>query len=624
MGMVPEDHGANLTEWVSEYRPSGELVFSKDVRGLAKAFPYPWQFIHRVDLHNALKDLATRPAGKGVPAILHLKSKVVSVNTDQVSLTLEDGSTHVGDLLIGADGVHSKIRSLLVKKPPPEPSGSSAFRFTIPVELVRSDPVTARFVEKTGEMLLFYGLDRRIVVYPCRNNTLLNFVAMHPDEETAASTEEWNASASKELMLGCFTTYPEDVRALLAKVSPDDIKLWKLLDHEELGRENWVHGKLALIGDAAHAFLPHQGQGGAQAIEDGAALGALFPLGTLASDITRRLELFVKARYDRATMVQDFTRQAALKNSKSKDNVAAIDPMQFTEINFTHDAFDNAHGILLRELSKNALYRRMPLSFGPSPGPRQDLRGRARKPGKMSYKTSYITFRTHKSYISTLLPSDAISLPVRGSFATATFAVTRLANLDWLGGRGYSMFGLYIHGAVCEESNKSTGVESKSGGSITGDFLPVLFENRADPIITGREELGFSKVYATLEESSSSETSFSLSAGWDGTEFCNFTLDGLAEDLDQTPLIQNQVIHYKVIASSNEAQGVDAEYVTTSSPLPTFETERRWKASKAELNWTDLEGGELEQAFPTLANIVKGLRDIKIVEVLECGMKMSE
>ncbi|KAB8298738.1 hypothetical protein EYC80_000913 [Monilinia laxa] len=351
LGMIPEDHGANLTEWISEYRPNGELVYSKDVRSISKLYPYPWQLIHRVDLHSALKDIATSKEGKGAPAILHTRSRVASVDIEAPSLTLDDGSTHTADFIIAADGIHSKIRSLLIKDhPPPSPSGASAFRFLIPIDEIRADPKTAHFVEKQGEMLLFYGTDRRIVAYPCRNNTMLNLVAMHPEEETEASSEDWSQMASKDLMLCCYTSFTDDIRALIAKAAPEGIKLWNLLDHDELGKENWVHGKVALLGDAAHGFLPHQGQGGAQAIEDSAALGALFPLGTRSSDIEQRLNLYVEARYDRATLVQDFTRQAAFQTPRGKHGGKVMDPMQFIQVNFSHDAYDHAHGILLREL----------------------------------------------------------------------------------------------------------------------------------------------------------------------------------------------------------------------------------------------------------------------------------
>lgn len=352
--MIPEHHGANQTEWVSEYRPNGEMVFQKDVRPLSSVFPYPWQLIHRVDLHNALKDIAMSPEGKGHPVVLNLRSRVVSVNVDTPSLTLENGSMYTGDLFIGADGVHSKLRSFIAEDCPlPTPSGSSAFRFLIPADIIRADAKTAHFLERNGEMRLIYGTDRRIVIYPCRNNTLMNFVALHPDEETEAEGDNWDQVASKDSMLSCFSSYPEDVRILLGKASAETIKLWKLLDHDELGKDNWARGKACLLGDAAHAFLPHQGQGGAQAIEDGAALGAVFPLGTQVSDIPRRLELYVQARYDRATLVQGFSRQAAFKTSRGRHGGKVIDPMQFTEINFRHDAYDHAHEILIRELAKN-------------------------------------------------------------------------------------------------------------------------------------------------------------------------------------------------------------------------------------------------------------------------------
>ncbi|KAH9218657.1 hypothetical protein DL95DRAFT_434207 [Leptodontidium sp. 2 PMI_412] len=621
MGMVPEDHGANQCEWVSEYRPNGEQVFLKNVRMLAKAFPYPWQLIHRVDLHNALKDIATSSKGKGTPAVLNLRSRVVKVDVQSATLTLEDGTSHTGDFIIGADGVHSKIRGALIKDlPPPAPSGSSAFRFLIPVETIRSDPKTAHFVERTGELRLLYGDDRRIVVYPCKQNTQLNFVALHPDEESEASSEEWDQSASKELMLNVFRSYPEDVKAVLTKAAPEGINLWKLLDHDELGRENWVHGKVALLGDAAHAFLPHQGQGGAQAIEDAAAFGALFPFGTRPEDIPKRLEMYVQARYDRATMVQEFSRQAAFKTTRGKHGGKLMNPMQFTEVNFQHDAFDHAHGILLREIRKAASYQRMPLSFGPTPSPRQDLNGRPRTMGNHSYKTSFVTFRTHKSYLSTLLPSDEFAISAPGSWATATFSVSKLGNLDWLGGRGYSFFGLYIHDVTHSRAVEGPG-ENAASHEEKGDYLPVLFENLADPIITGREEINFPKVFATLEEQTST-SSYTISAGWEGTEFCQITLDGLVESAHAESVLQKPVLTCSS-SPSNDGKGVETLNCFSNPALPSQEGEKRWKAATANIRFTELEGKELEHAFPTLANIIKGLREIRVVEVLNAGVQES-
>lgn len=73
---------------------------------------------------------------------------------------------------------------------------------------------------------------------------------------------------------------------------------------------SFIVGRLAVIGDAAHPFLPHQGQGGGQAIEDASSLGAILPLGTSAGDVRRRLQLYNECRYDRAHQIQEFTRLA--------------------------------------------------------------------------------------------------------------------------------------------------------------------------------------------------------------------------------------------------------------------------------------------------------------------------
>jgi salicylate hydroxylase len=104
--MIPEDHGANVCEWVSQGKPNGEKYFSGDMRGLKFAFAYPWQLCHRIDLHNALKEIATREKGEGKPVVIHLQSKVAAVDVEKTTITLRDGKVVESDLIIGADGVH--------------------------------------------------------------------------------------------------------------------------------------------------------------------------------------------------------------------------------------------------------------------------------------------------------------------------------------------------------------------------------------------------------------------------------------------------------------------------------------------------------------------------------------
>lgn len=381
-------------------------------------------------------------------------------------------------------------------------------------------------------------------------------------------------------------------------------------------------GHVALLGDAAHPFLPHQGQGGAQAIEDSAALGALFPRGTSVSEISDRLKLYVESRYERATIIQQYSRDSAFKTKRSDHGGKLMDPMQFTGYNFDHDAFDHASSILKRHIASRALYRRMPLGLGPVPGPRQGLDGkrRAELDGNIRYQTTYVTFRTKKSYLSTLLPSADFNIKVQSGWTTATFSITKLSNLAWLGGRGYSHFGLYIHN-VGHTGNISGLSEKAENAEKTGDFLPVLFESMADPIITGREELGFSKVFATLE-ANQSETSYELSAGWEGTEFCNISLTDLRQQESAVAVPDPPLYHYKVLSSSSEANKVDAEYTTVSQlVLVHGAQEKRWSAGKAEIRFTELQGKEFELAFPTLANVIEGLRGVEVGQVLSSGIR---
>lgn len=296
-----------------------------------------------------------------------------------------------------------------------------------------------------------------------------------------------------------------------------------------------------------------------------------------------------------------------------------MNPMQFTKVNFNHDALDNAHGTLLREQRNAASYQRMPLSFGPIPSPRHDLSGRPRAMGSHSYKTSFVTFSTHRSYLNTLLPSNKFAISVKGSWATTTFSVSKLGNLDWLGGRGYSFLGRYIHDVTHTRAIKGSG-DKGVADETAGDYLPVLFENMADPIITGREEINFPKVFATLEEQLSA-SSYTLSAGWEGTEFCQINLEGLVESSDACSVLQTPML--TCTSSSSDGKAIETLNCFSSPALPSQEGEERWKAAKASIKFTDLDGIELEHAFPTLANIVKGLRGIKIVEMLNAGIQAS-
>lgn len=181
---------------------------------------------HRVKLHNKLKDVAIASG-----ASLHLSKAAVGIDKSAGKVTFDDGSFVLGDVIIGADGVHSITRRQLSPASQPFGSGKSAFRFLIPRESVLEDPQTRPYAETDGELVMVYHSDRRMVMYPTSNNSILNFVCIHPENETASTaTGSWNNNATKSMLLDVYKDFSEDFKAILAKSNEESLKIWKLLD----------------------------------------------------------------------------------------------------------------------------------------------------------------------------------------------------------------------------------------------------------------------------------------------------------------------------------------------------------------------------------------------------------
>lgn len=148
---------------------------------------------------------------------------------------------------------------------------------------------------------IFIAGDRRVVVYPCRDFKLLNIVCIHPENETKVNDDfGWQSPASVEDVMRVYSgRVPAQLEELFKLAQ--DVALWNLSSRDP--PKTFVKGKLALIGDAAHPTLPHQGQGAAQGLEDAVALGILVDKSATRTDLARRLEAYNQLRFERAVTV---------------------------------------------------------------------------------------------------------------------------------------------------------------------------------------------------------------------------------------------------------------------------------------------------------------------------------
>lgn len=178
---------------------------------------------------------------------------------------------------------------------------------------VLDDPECAHLVRALGSVDMWHGPESKVVIYPCVNNEMLNFVCIHPDSLTSTGVSQgWDQAVGKDTLLQVYEDYDPVVRKILAKADPETLKIWPLLDMETL--PTWVDHRLVLIGDAAHPFLPYRASGGAMAIEDGIALAVLLPEGVSKIDIPERLKLYEKARHERVTRIQEHSRESGRRH----------------------------------------------------------------------------------------------------------------------------------------------------------------------------------------------------------------------------------------------------------------------------------------------------------------------
>lgn len=196
---------------------------------------------------------------------------------------------------------------------------------------------------------------------------------------------------------------------------------------------------------------------------------------------------------------------------------------------------------------------RMPRVFGPLPGPRNVPKDRQNLPNNQTNLVIAVKALTDAKHLEALLPPEC----TLDGEPLVTMTMTFMSNIGWLAGRGYTILNVGFRIAH----------HSRSRGRLAGQFTPVLWENLADPIMTGREELGFSKIYADMPQPVIVGNSYAGTAGWLGFRFFEMEATELEEaPLDPPPA--EGAFHYKFVPRTAALGEADAAYLEYA-PRPT-------------------------------------------------------
>lgn len=276
-----------------EYRISRDGITGEETSRLpmSKAaeekYGAPQLTIHRADLLMALQDQI--PADK-----IHLGKRAASVidGDDTATMVFADGSRRDFDLVVGADGIHSAVRTALFGKDDPKFTGIVSYRSVFPVERGEGLRDLDAFTKWWGETT-----DKQIVTFPL---TLGKEIFVFATTAQSDWTEEgWTLEGDIDELRAAYTDFHPEAQALLAACET----VTKSALHVREPMPVWSGKRATLMGDAAHPMVPFMAQGACMAIEDAVVLARSLE-GVEQSGVAEALARYEAARKDRTAQIQ--------------------------------------------------------------------------------------------------------------------------------------------------------------------------------------------------------------------------------------------------------------------------------------------------------------------------------
>lgn len=235
---------------------AGELT-RLDLADLERTYGFPYMVIHRSDLHGTFLRAARRLG-------VDLRTGMAATGYANVTLpsghpgarvTFADGSTDEAETVIAADGLHSVARRLLVDDEPVN-SAYVAYRGAVPIEMVSEHDVSET------DVVVYVGPRCHFVQYPLRGGDMFNQVAVFESPKALVGEEDWGTPDELDHAFDGMCTQIQQGLPLMWRD-----KWWRMFDRDPIMQ--WVTGRIALLGDAAHPPLQYMAQGAIMAIEDG-------------------------------------------------------------------------------------------------------------------------------------------------------------------------------------------------------------------------------------------------------------------------------------------------------------------------------------------------------------------
>jgi len=247
------------------------------------------------------------------PSLVHFNARCVSVSTVASGshvLHFAGGSSYEADLVIGADGIKSVVRSFVSDDLKGLAySNTVAYRAVVPSDTLERAGVTTNL---RNQPLNWVGPDKHIITFPIQARKLINIVVFSTNSGVPVgsvdSPSPWVQSASQEELLGDYSGWGDDVITMLKQIKNPSKWYIHFLDPP---LPSYVRQRVVLVGDAAHAMLPHLGAGVGQGFEDVFVLCALLGHArTRARNLDAVLKAYDTIRVPRANMVLEMSTAA--------------------------------------------------------------------------------------------------------------------------------------------------------------------------------------------------------------------------------------------------------------------------------------------------------------------------